>query len=332
MRRRAFLAIAAASAARSNAATAQDSQKVHRIGILSPAPMSEMTPAGTPVWRAFFEELRRLRYVEGQNLVVDRRSAAGDPQQLGALARALAESQPQAIFVTEIRGAVALKAATSTVPIVAVAPDPVRAGLVSSLARPGGNITGFAIDAGLEIVGKRIELLKEAAPNASRMAVLAPRDAGESRFPLVFVEAARQMRVALVEATLEPPIAEAAYRRAFAVMREAHVDSLYVVPNTENYVHRRLIGELAAEARLPSVHPFRESVEAGGLMAYAFDIADIWRQAAGYVDRILKGANPAELPFQQPSKFELVINLKAAKALGLAVPQSLFARADAVIE
>ena len=333
MRRRTLLAMAGASASWSCAAAAQHSQTVHRIGILSPAtPMSEMTLAGTPVWRAFFDELRRLGYVEGQNLVVDRRSAEGDAERLGALARALAASNPQAIFVTDIRGAVALKAATTTVPIVAATPDPVRAGLVASLARPGGNITGFAIDAGLEIIGKRIEFLKQAAPNVSRMAVLAPQQAGESRFPMVFAEAAQRAGVALVAAGLEPPIAEATYQRAFAVMREERVDSLYVGANTENYAHRRRIAELAAEARLPSVHPFRESAEAGGLMAYASDITDIWRRAAGYVDRILKGANPAELPFPQPSKFELVINLKTAKALGLAMPPTLLARADEVIE
>jgi putative ABC transport system substrate-binding protein len=293
--------------------------------------MSEMTLAGTPVWRAFFDELRRLGYVEGQNLVVDRRSAEGDPERLGACP-ALAREQSAGDLHNGHQGRSRAQGRDDRFPIVAATPDPVRAGLVASLARPGGNITGFSIDAGLGIIGKRIELLKQAAPNVSRMAVLAPQQAGESRFPMVFAEAAQRAGVALVAAGLEPPIAEATYQRAFAVMREERVDSLYVGANTENYAHRRRIAELAAEARLPSVHPFRESAEAGGLMAYAFDITDIWRSAAGYVDRILKGANPAELPFQQPSKFELVINLKTAKALGLAMPPTLLARADEVIE
>lgn len=333
MDRRRFIAATAVALAAPRVGHAQQPGKTHSIAILSPiTPAADMRATGGRNWKTFFEELRRLGYIEGRNLEIQRHSADGDPTRLAALARAVVARRPDVVFVTEIRGALALKAETTTIPIVAFVPDPVRAGLASSLARPGGNFTGFSIDTGLEIVGKRIELLKLAVPTASRMAILAPRGAGESRFGDVFREVAQSTGLTLVEAPLDPPILAAEYRRAFAAMLRQRVDSIYVVPNSENYVNQRLIAQLAAEAGVPAIYPFREAAGLGGLMSYGVDVADLWRGLAGYVDQVLKGANPANMPFQQPTKFELLLNLKTAQALGITIPATLLARADEVIE
>ncbi len=335
MRRRRFLACASVTALAPFAAGAQSSSKVHRVAILGSAiPAAASIETGHPFFKAFFAEMRRLGYIEGQNLVVERRSAEGDVARLPLLARELIVLKPDVILAGGTSAAVALKSATSTIPVVAVAADPVVFGLAISLVRPGRNITGFTGDAGLEVIGKRIELLKQAVPAISRTAYLAPpgrrmRDGKEGE---AFREAAERAGITPIDAPLDAPVGEAAYRRAFAAMAGAQVDSIYVSGAGENYVNNRLIAELAGRARLPAIYYYREAVEAGGLMAYAFDLVDIFRRMAGYVDRILNGANPAELPFQQPTKFELIINVKAAKALGLALPPHLLNIADEVIE
>ncbi len=335
MRRREFLAIACATALAPLATAAQAPGKVHRIAILAPTgPVAVITESGVPLFKTFFAELRRLGYVEGRNLVVERRSAEGDANRLPALGRELAALKPDVMVASTTPAIAALKAATTTIPIVALAGDPVGFGFAISLVRPGGNITGFTPDAGLEITGKRIELLKRAVPTISRMAYLAPRGRGtrDGRPGHAFLEAAKRLGITPVEAPVEHPTGEAAFRSAFAAMVAERVDSIYVMGAADNYTHRRLIAELADQARLPAIHYYREAVEAGGLMAYAFDIHDIFRRMAGYVDLIFKGASPAELPFQQPTKFELVINMKTAKALGLTVPPSMLGIADEVIE
>ncbi len=333
MRRRLFLAFTSATALAPLAAAAQSPGKVYRLAILAPGvPIADMTETKHPFYQALFEELRRLGYVEGRNLAVGRRSAEGDARRLAALGREVVAFKPDVIFADANRSAEAVKAATTTIPVVALVVDPVGFGFAVSLVRPGGNITGFAVAAGPEIIGKRIELLKQAVPTASRMAALWPRGWWEDRVGEVFREAAKRAGLTPVDAPLDPPVREAEYRRAFAAMVRDRVDSIYVTAASENSVHRRLIAELAAEARLPAIYFHREAAEAGGFMAYATDFIDIYRRAAGYIDRILKGANPAELPFQQPTKFDLVINMKAAKALGLTIPPSLLGIADEVIE
>ncbi len=335
MRRRKFLALASAAALAPLAAAAQAPGKVHRIAILAPTrPVADITESGLPRFKAFFGELRRLGDVEGRNLMVERRSAEGDANRLPALGRELAALKPDVMVGSTTPAIAALKAATTTIPIVALAIDPVGFGFANSLVRPGGNITGFTPDAGLEITGKRIEFLKRAAPTISRMAYLAPRGRGtrDGGPGQAFLEAAKRRGITPVEATVDHPTGEAAFRRAFAAMVAERVDSIYVMGAADNYAHRRLIAELADHARLPASYYYRESAEAGGLMAYAFDIVDIFRRMAGYVDLIFKGANPAELPFQQPTKFELVINMKTAKALVLTIPPSLLGIADEVIE
>lgn len=314
-------------------ARAQESSKQHRLSILvQTAPVDKVTGKRHRFWTVFFQELGRLGYDEGRNLAVEWHSSEGDAKHAHELARQVVALKPNAIFAPDFRMAGALKAATATIPIITITIDPIAVDLAASLARPGGNITGFSIDAGLAILGKRIGLLKETVPAVSRMAWLVPRRAWHDRLRGELREAARAVGVTVIDAIVESPAEEAEYRRVFAALVRNQVDSLYVGAAVENLTQRRLIAELAAESRLPAIYFYREHVEAGGLMAHTIDLDDIFRRAADYIDRLLKGADPGKLPFQQPSKYELVINLKTAKALGIVIPESVLVRADEVIE
>jgi len=316
------------------AAHAQLPEKMYRVAILAGgdalANLSETS--GLRHWRALFEELRRLGYDEGRNLVIDRRSTEGDSRRVPELVREIVSLDPDVVFAVRPDLVKALRAATTKIPIIAFSGDPVLYGFAESLARPGGNITGFTIDAGPELVAKRMTLLREAVPALTRLAVLMLRQYWDGLIGDAYRESARNLGIALVAAPLDAPVHEESYQRAFADMVRERADAVIVSPQSENLVNRRLIAELAAEARLPSMYQWREQVEAGGLMAYTIDLADIFRLVAGYVGLILEGANPAEMPFQQPTKYELIINLKTAEALGLAIPPALLARADEVIE
>lgn len=332
MRRRAFITILGSIAAWPLAARAQRrTGRLHRLAVLASANSTAEMKA-SPHWQAFFDELLRLGYREGENLTVERRTAEGDARRFPDLARELVRLRPDVIYATSNRAVAALKAATQTIPIVAIVGDPVGAGFAASLARPGGNISGFSVEPGLEIMGKRIALLKEIVPTASRIAYLTARIWWEGRYGAIWREAARREDLKSVDAAFAYPADEAEFRRVFAAMVRNRVDLLDVGPTPEAYRHRDLIVKLAAEARLPAIHPSRQHVEAGGLMAYAYDEIDTFRRSASYVDLMLKGADPAELPFQQPSKFELIANLKTAKELGLAIPESILLQADKVIE
>lgn len=315
------------------AARAQQTGKVYRIALFNPAaPIAEMSAEGSSRYKAFFEELNRLGYVEGRNLVVDRRSGEGDARRLHALAREITDLKPDVIFAISNRAVEVLRAATTAIPIVSLAVDPVSFGLAASLARPGGNITGFAIDTGRAFVEKHFELLKQVIPTASRVAILIPRSAWEGRIGAFYREAANAVGIATIGAVLESPADEKEYRRAITAATRDRADVLYVMAAPDNLHQRRIIVAVAAEARLPAIYVNREHVEAGGLIAYAVDFVEVYSRAAGYVGQILKGASPAEMPFQQPTKFELLINLKTAKALGLTLPPELLARADEVLE
>jgi putative ABC transport system substrate-binding protein len=235
------------------------------------------------------------------------------------------------IFETGTRLLIDLKAATATIPIVAIGADPVRMGIVPSLARPGGNITGVSVDAGLEIAGKRLELLKEAVPRISKIGFLASRIIWEKTpFGAAIREAAERMNIGLMWPS-DGPLMEAEYRRAFVALPR-DVDALVVSEQVENVVHRRLIAELAAEAKLPAIYPSYPFTEVGGLMAYGYDPADVGRHSAETIDHILRGSKPGEIPIYQLTKFDLSINLKTAKSLCIEMPYSLLARADQVIE
>jgi ABC-type uncharacterized transport system substrate-binding protein len=311
------------------AAEAQQAAKIPRIGYLA------LDRATSPhLTEAFRQGLRDLSYVEGRNVVIEYRDAEGKPERLPALAAELVALKVDVIFAPGRPHALAAKQATRTVPIVFTGvSDPVTDGLVTSLARPGGNVTGLSLNPTLELIGKRLELLKQAVPGVTRVAILRqPGGQGErtETDSLKAAEvAARELGVRLQFVEARGPTD---FDRAFSDMTRARVGALTGLGGSMFFNERRRLVNLAAKNRLPAVYPLRDYVDAGGLMSYGPNIADSFRRAATYVDKILKGAKLADLPVEQPTKFELVINLKAAKALGLTIPQSLLLRADQVIE
>ena len=311
------------------AADAQQPAKVYRIGVLTNAPPTD--PGVGRLWGAFAEEFGKRGYIEGQHFVIERRWTEGRIERSPSLAAELVGLKVDLIVAVGNVNVVAAKQATSTIPIVMVyVSNPVEGGLVDSLARPGGNAAGVTFVAGPEIVGKHLELLKEAVPNLSRVAVLSnPASALYASYARETRAAGRMLRVALQFYEVRDPNE---LKGAFTAMTKARAGALLVLPHPFTFANARRIADLAAKSRLPAVYAFRESVEAGGLMAYAANAPDMFRRAAAYVDKILKGAKPADLPVEQPTKFELVINLKTAKALGLTIPQSLLLRADEVIQ
>jgi putative ABC transport system substrate-binding protein len=307
-------------------------QKLYRIAVVSPSdPVGDMNETGTRRYRAFFHRLRQLGYTEGQNLIVARYSADGRTEHWAEMAAEVVRHNPDLIFVQMYRLARDFRTATETIPIVGYGGDPVAFGIVSSLARPGGNITGVTGDTGTR-QGKSLELLREMVPAASRAGWLASPAIWESPYGPPLREQAQSMKISLLGPPLTPPFDEAEYRRVFAAMAQAGADALIVAGQVENITNRRLIVELAETYRLPAVYSSRESAEIGGLMSYGPDIQDAYRHAADQVDQIFKGTKPGEIPFYQPTKFELVVNLKTAKTLGLSVPQSVLALADEVLE
>ena len=225
-----------------------------------------------------------------------------------------------------------VKAATSAIPAVGSTSDPVGYGLAASLARPGGNITGISVDTGVEIFGKRLQLLRELVPGAKKVAFLTPRDGWDNIFGKAAKEAAGQLGLSLVGPPLDTPIGEAEYRRVFAAMAEQRPDALLVSDYNENLVHRHLIADLARMHRLPALYPFRSFAEDGGLIAYAPDLIDLQRHAATMIGTILRGGKAGDIPFYQPTRFQMVINLKSARDIGLDIPSALLVAADEVIE
>lgn len=276
-------------------------------------------------------ELRRLGYVELETLSVERYSGEGQTQRFAALAREVVRTVPD-VIITFGNGMVQhFLDATRTIPMVGFAADPIATGQIASLARPGGNLTGVAVDAGLDLWSKRFEILKEMSPGARRVGFLA-LGSSVSGYWRGVQAAAERVGLTLLDAALGDVIAEAEYRRFFAELVRMGADSLGVNESGAHLTHYRVIVELAAAARLPAIYPWREPVVAGGLVAYAFNIDDLGRHAGRQVDRILRGESPATIPFYQSDRFDLIVNLKAARALSLTVPQSLLVRADEVIE
>lgn len=333
MRRRRFITLlGGAVAVWPIVARAQQPAKMKRIAFVNSAgKVSRISVSSAPQYRAFFEELGRLGYVEGQNLGVERYSGEGRPERYAELARDVVNTHPDLILAVGARLSLDFKMATTTVPIVTMIVDPIALGLVASIARPGGNITGVAIAAGLEIIGKRMGLLVEATPKLSTVGYLASRPFWEDPRGTATREAAKRAGVALSPAMLDA-FNEAEYQRVFRSMEQDRADGLMVSDEPEHVTYRATILELAAKGRIPAIYPNRDFVEAGGLMAYSPDLADIFRRVANLIDKILRGANPGDIPFYQPTKFELSINLKTAKALGLEMPAMLLGRADEVVE
>jgi putative tryptophan/tyrosine transport system substrate-binding protein len=332
MERRAFLGgLAGSLLAAPLAAQAQQAAKVYRIGILGNVPLTD--PGGARLWEVFIQGLRDLGYVEDRNLMIEYRSAEGKPERLPALAAELVGLKVDVIVAPNTPAALAAKQATRILPIVFIgAGDPVTSGLVTSLARPGGNVTGLSV-LSTELVGKWLELLQQAVPGVGRVAALWQPGAMDERTDRDMFKgaevAARALGVRLQFVEARGP---ADFERAFSDMIRANADALTVRPAPMFISERRRLVDLAAKNRLPAVYAWREFVDAGGLMAYGPTGADLYQRAATYVDKILRGAKPADLPVEQPTKFELSINLKTAKALGLTIPPSLLQRADQVIE
>jgi putative ABC transport system substrate-binding protein len=328
MRRRDFITMLGGAAAAWPLATRAQQDRIRRIGVLTGYAASD--PEGQARVGAFRQGLRELGWVENRNVWIDVRWAAADPSLLRAYAAELMEMTPDVILVNNAQGLTAVQGERRDIAIVfAGVSDPVGLHFVDSLARPGGNVTGFTTFE-FSPVAKLLEALKEIAPNVARVALIFDPDNPSSVGHLRSLEtAAPSFAVKSVAAAVHNPVEIELAIEAFARERNG---GLLIPPNTTLTSHRDLIVASAARHRLPAVYPFRVFVTAGGLMSYGADRVDQFRSAASYVDRILKGAKPADLPVQQPSKFELVINLKTAKALGLEVPASILLRADEVIE
>ena len=306
-------------------AEAQQASGLRRIGYLGIS-----SPSLEPHYvEAFRQQLRDLGYIEGQHIAIEYRWAEGRDDRLPGLAAELVRLDPVVIVTTGTPGTLAAKQATKTIPIVmASSADPVRSGLVASLARPGGNVTGFTI-LGPELEGKRMDLLKRAVPRLSRVAVLwIPANPG-----IAFYLEATHVAGRALHVTREPVVEVRRVEElenAFSTIAAARPDALAVLADRSLLAHRRRIVEFAAGRRLPGMYPYREYVDAGGLMSYAPSNTELFRGAAIYVDKILKGAKPGDLPVQEPTKFELVINVKTARVLGLTFPPSMLAGAELV--
>jgi putative ABC transport system substrate-binding protein len=348
MRRRDFIG-GLMIAALMGRAQAQQTRKVYRIAFAHPTvPVSEQNQAckGSFAVPAFFEELTRLGYVEGRDLVIERYSGEGRAAHYPDLVRQIVSRSPDLIVALNVVLLIDVKEATSTIPIVGVLSDPVGAGIVPSLARPGGNITGVSTDVGGDCSGmscsiavwaKRVQLLKEAVPQITRLGGLESRNMREGVFggklsSEIEREIALKNSVSIVGPPFERPTDEQEYQRVFSALAHEGAEGLVVSEDSENLTYRRLIVELAEKGRLPTIYPYRQYVEAGGLMSYGIDPADLGHRVAGLVDKILKGAKPGEIPIFQPTHFELSINLKTSKTLGIELPPLLVARADQVIE
>jgi putative ABC transport system substrate-binding protein len=305
----------------------QPSAKVYRVGVLANA----LETADGPLFEAFLDGLGKLGYVEDQNIVIEWRSSEGDVERLPVLAADLVRSKVDVIVATSLGPARAAAAATKTVPIVfVVSADPVGHGLVNNLGRPEANVTGLATYVPREISERVIQLLREATIKLSRLAIImnsanpVHRDLMAQALP----SAAQRAGVTLIPLDVQ---SVNDLQRGFETATRERADAIYVLGDVFTFVHRPRLVALAAKAKLPAIYTGRGAVQAGGLMSYGPQLRDLFRRAATYVDKILKGAKPGELPVEQPTKFELAVNLKTAQALGLTIPPSLLRRADEIV-
>jgi ABC-type uncharacterized transport system substrate-binding protein len=333
MRRRRFLSVLSGAAASwTLGARAQQGAKIPRIGLLSPG-RSEGPDASRVSLNSLVAGLRDLGYAEGQNIVIERRFGESNPDRLRKLADELVELKVDVIVAQSTTAARPAKQATSLIPIVAVAmADPVEDELVASLPRPGGNVTGTTF-LGPELVAKRLQLLGEVVPQLVRVAVLLhPRAYSDRTMAGMSTEIERAAQTLRMKLQLVPAAGPEDIAGAFSAMIGERAAALSLFPSPMLFAEYGRIASLAADNRLPAIYAAREGPELGGLMSYGANLPDLFRQTAAYVDKILKGAKPAELPVQQPTKFELVINLKTARALGLTITHDFQSRADDVID
>jgi putative ABC transport system substrate-binding protein len=321
------LVIAIVTLARAADAIAQPEGRVPRIGNLS---IGGDPGRASPLWGAFLEELKALGYTEGRNVLIERRLAGGDHQRLPGLVRDLARLGLDVVVTTGPTETLAVRRALPTTPIVmVVVPDPVAAGLVASLARPGGSVTGLSA-VSQDLRGKGLQLFKEAVPRLTHVALLL--NPGNPVRDATLRGATRDARSLGLRLQAFDARKSEDLEGAFTRMVHEGVGGVVVPIDGTFFSQRARIAELAARQRLPAMYDWREFVEAGGLMSYGPVISDLFRRAAVYVDRILKGAKPADLPVQEPTKFELVVNLRAARGLGLTIPPTILLRADRVLE
>jgi ABC-type uncharacterized transport system substrate-binding protein len=327
MQRRALVAGMAATLIAPHNARGQHSAKLPRIGHLMLQPAEQLST----FINAFEDGLRALGYFPGQNVLIEHRSAEGRPERLPEVAAELVRLKVDVILAGVNPGIAAAKQATTSIPIVMVyGSDPVAVGFIESLRRPGGNVTGGTADADPAILSKNLELLREAVPRMSNAAIFWNSSfTGAPRYVTALEAAAGKIHMRLIRAPVQ---STKDFEKAFVSMVKEGASAVVVLAETLTYVNRRLIGDLAVRHRLAAAAPFSEFADAGGLLSYGPNLPDFWRRAAVYVDRILKGAKPADLPVEQPSKLELVINVKTAKLLGLRVAPVVLARADRIIE
>jgi putative ABC transport system substrate-binding protein len=312
---------------------AQPPAKQWRIGFIGSAP-ADANPEQAHLWDVFLQAMRERGYVEGTNYTLERRYHEGNVERFPQLARELVRSNVDIVIVGAAPGVRAAMEATSTIPIVMLATsDPVGAGLVASLAHPGGNVTGIA-DYQLDLVPKRLQLLKEAVPSVRRVVFLFGNYGGFSDAKIAAINAeqdavAQSLGLSFLRVQMNTP---EDFQRATEAILLQRPEALLLSPNTTNFLKRRDLADFAREHRLPTMTAQREHAVAGAMMSYGVSFDDLLRTTARFVDQILKGAKPADLPVEQPTKFDLIINLKTAKALGLTIPQSLLVRADEVIQ
>jgi putative ABC transport system substrate-binding protein len=336
MRRREFIGFFGVAAVWARlwplAAHAQQPQKPRRLAFVhSGLPVDRLTESAGPFWvRRFYETLRGLGDIEGSNLIVERFSAEGRADRFEAIATEVVGRKPD-VIVSNLNALIhVLMTATSTIPIVGLTADPVAAGLVTNLARPGGNLTGVSIDAGIEMQSKRLEILKEAMPWATRIGHLVSGAVNDG-IARSMDDASKRLGVTVIGISLTD-VDDAQLQHAFAEMAQQKLDAVLVGDGGSLFAQRATIVTLAEKHRLPTIYPYRDYVEQGGLMAFAPELGELAERMAGDVHQILNGTKPGDIPFYLPSKFQLMINLKTAGAIGLAIPATLAARADEVIE
>lgn len=337
MRRRKFIGFVGAAAVSAPlwpfAVSAQQPRKQHRIAFVhSGIPADKLTAAAGPFWvKRFFETLERLGHSEGGNLVVERFSAEGQSDRFAALVAEVVGRKPD-VIVSNLNPLIKIfLGASATIPVVGITSDPIAGGLIASLARPGGNLTGVSVEAGPEIIAKRLQILKEAMPSATKVTYLLANSRPRGIDGESYQAAKQQLGLVLTERLLSQ-VDEAQLRQSFADMAERRTDAMLLDGSGSFLAFRALLVELAAQNHIPVVYPFRDYVEQGGLMAFAPDLGELAERMASDVHLILDGAKAADIPFYQPSKFQLIVNLKAAKTIGIEMPATLVARADEVIE
>jgi ABC-type uncharacterized transport system substrate-binding protein len=331
MKRRDFLLAAMVFAPAVRRAAAQQPPVKKRIALANASLKAD--DRRDPLALVFDAELKRAGVIEGENVTIDRFSAEGNVDRYEAVAREVVATNPDLIVTGGTPMTLKLKAATSTIPIVTMTGDPIRFGVVSNLARPGSNITGVSVDAGVEVWGKRLELLSQAVPGLKRVAFVSTQGGWKGPGGRATEAAARALGLSLTSVLLNDPYNEAEYRRVLGSVQSDQFDGVLMSDENEHVPHRRLIAQLVQQNRLPAMYNYRDQAEAGGLMSYSYDIkAALRRNAQQIADIVLRGANPAEMPYFQEKSFELTINLKSAKELGIEVPATLVAGAATVIE